>query len=93
MRYGAVWSFQCVNNALFSHQTVPHGVLCFLSSYRMLDKLITRWQVSKRNAVTYCGDTIEERNVHHTTNQPSGGIGKNYFLGSLDTETDNWTVS
>jgi hypothetical protein len=26
-------------------QTVPYGVLCFFSSYKMLDKLAKRWQV------------------------------------------------
>lgn len=25
-------------------QTVPHGVLCFLPSYSLLEKLATRWQ-------------------------------------------------
>ena len=27
-------------------QTVPHGVLCFLPSYKVMDKLGQRWEVS-----------------------------------------------
>lgn len=26
-------------------QTIPYGVLCFLPSYKMLEKLSNRWQV------------------------------------------------
>ena len=29
----------------FLTQTVPYGVLCFFSSYKMLEKLTNRWQV------------------------------------------------
>jgi Fanconi anemia group J protein len=25
-------------------QTIPHGVLCFLPSYSLLEKLVARWQ-------------------------------------------------
>ena len=32
-------------------QTIPYGVLCFLPSYKMLEKLSNRWQVY--NAVLY----------------------------------------
>lgn len=31
--------------SFFSTQTVPYGVLCFMSSYKMLEKLTKRWQV------------------------------------------------
>ena len=27
-------------------QTVPHGVLCFLPSYRALEKFTARWKVN-----------------------------------------------
>jgi Fanconi anemia group J protein len=30
--------------ALSVCQTIPHGVLCFLPSYSLLEKLVTRWQ-------------------------------------------------
>ena len=29
----------------FLMQTIPYGVLCFLPSYKMLEKLSNRWQV------------------------------------------------
>ena len=39
-----------LQQTFFILQTVPHGVLCFLPSYSMLDKLMKRWKViySKR---------------------------------------------
>ena len=37
----------CMLSAMASPpaQTVPYGVLCFLPSYKMLEKLTKRWQV------------------------------------------------
>ena len=35
-----VWCIQCV-----CFQSVPHGVLCFLPSYRALEKFTDRWKV------------------------------------------------
>ena len=38
----------CYTNVVCSIlQTVPYGVLCFTSSYSMLDKLTARWQVNQ----------------------------------------------
>ena len=39
----------CLSSSLFHYtllmQTIPYGVLCFLPSYKMLEKLSNRWQV------------------------------------------------
>ena len=44
-------------NSLCMFQTVPFGVLCFLSSYKALEKFTSRWQVNYFYAVTRVGIT------------------------------------
>lgn len=43
----------CVS--VFVFQTVPFGVLCFLPSYKSMDKLMNRWKASTL-FVRYAGD-------------------------------------
>ena len=38
--------FSCEQIHDFILQTVPHGILCFLPSYKMLEKLSNRWKVT-----------------------------------------------
>lgn len=50
---------ECVPECLFAvvsppAQTVPFGVLCFLPSYKVLEKLTKRWQVHTTRAILPC---------------------------------------